>query len=260
MKYSTKKSSILAVIGGVGYNKLEKANPLCIITDYGKVNGFILDLNHKQILFIPRHAGNRKHIPPHKINYPANIMAIKQLGIKKIISINSVGSLHSNYTTGNFVLPVDFIDFTYNRINTFFEHKTVHADMSDPYCLNLRNIIKSVLNNKKINIDEVIYACTQGPRFETKAEIRMLSKFADVVGMTGLPEVVLAREMDLCYASICLITNMACGIINTSENDDILKIIASKQNELFNIISDITEQISSSEQTCNCRENQNLTL
>lgn len=250
---------ILAIIGGVGYNEIKNSRSLKIQTNYGNVNGFIVDRDDKEILFIPRHLGENGHIPPHKINYQANIMAINQLGIKKIISINSVGSLQ-NHAIGSFVLPADFIDFTYNRANTFFEDKTIHTDMSAPYCPYLRNIIASVLNQNGMDVcDDGVYVCTQGPRFETKAEIRMLSKIGDVVGMTGVPEVVLANEIGLCYASICLVTNMACGIVNNNlSSQDILEIIAAKTDKLMEIINHITDIITPT--ACICNKNDNLVL
>ena len=185
-----------AVIGGVGFSHLDDGSQITINTEYGIVQAFMTRMADIDVLFIPRHAGNNGHVPPHKINYRANIMAIKQLGITRVVAVNSVGTMH-DHPIGSMVLPYDFIDLTRMRPSTFFEDQTVHADMSEPYCPQLRSLIRSILKEKGIQTADVIYACTEGPRFETKAEIRMLSNFADVVGMTGLPEVVLAKEMQL---------------------------------------------------------------
>lgn len=232
-----------AVIGGVGFSHLEDRSQITVKTEYGAVEASIVKMNDSNVLFIPRHAGNSGHVPPHMINSRAIIMAIRQLGILRVISINSVGTMHG-HTIGSIVLPCDFIDFTYRRPSTFFENRTVHADMSEPYCPQLRSLVRSVLKEKGVETADVIYACTEGPRFETKAEIRMLSNFADVVGMTGVPEVVLAKEMQLCYASVCLITNMACGIESARPTaTEVLDILTSRKEFIFELLHSIALRI-----------------
>lgn len=225
-----------AVIGGVGFSHLDGQSQITVKTDYGTVEASIVKMEGSNLLFIPRHAGDSGHVPPHKINFRAIIMAIKQLGISRVISINSVGTMHG-HPIGSMVLPYDFIDFTHKRPSTFFEDITVHADMSEPYCLQLRSLIRSILREKGVETADVIYACTEGPRFETKAEIRMLSNYADVVGMTGVPEVVLAKEMQLCYASVCLVTNMASGIESARPTaTEVLDILVSKKEFIFELL------------------------
>ncbi len=232
-----------AVIGGVGFSHLDGQSQIKVKTDYGTVEASIVKMGGSNLLFIPRHAGDIGHVPPHKINYRAIIMAIRQLGISRVISINSVGTMHS-HSIGNIVLPYDFVDFTHKRLSTFFENKTVHADMSEPYCPQLRSIIRSILKEKGVEAADVIYACTEGPRFETKAEIRMLSNFADVVGMTGVPEVVLAKEMQLCYASLCLVTNMACGIEGARPTaTEVLDILVSRKEFIFELLHSIAARM-----------------
>ncbi len=240
-----------AVIGGVGFSRLADQLQITLDTEYGAVVAFITKIAENNVLFIPRHAGDSGHVPPHKINYRAIIMAIKQLGITRVISINSVGTMQG-HPIGSIVIPCDFVDFTYKRPSTFFEKETVHADMSDPYCPQLRSLVRSILKEKEIQTDNVVYACTEGPRFETKAEIRMLSNFADVVGMTGVPEVVLAKEMQLCYASVCLITNMASGIESSRPTaTEVLDVLTSRKEFIFELLHSIASRMPI-ERKCRC--------
>lgn len=228
-----------AVIGGVGFSHLEGQSQITVKTEYGTVEASIVKIAGTNVLFIPRHAGDSGHVPPHKINYRAIIMAIRQLGISRVISVNSVGTMHG-HAIGSIVLPYDFVDFTSKRPSTFFENRTVHADVSEPYCPQLRSLVRSILKEKGVETADVIYACTEGPRFETKAEIRMLSTFADVVGMTGVPEVVLAKEMQLCYASVCLITNMASGIESARPTaTEVLDVLTSRKAFIFELLHSI---------------------
>jgi len=240
-----------AVIGGVGLSQLADQSQLTLDTEYGAVVAFIIKMADNNVLFIPRHAGDRGHVPPHKINYRAIIMAIKQLGITWAISVNSVGTMQG-HPIGSIVIPCDFVDFTHGRPSTFFENETVHADMSEPYCPQLRSLIRSILKEKGVDTADVIYACTEGPRFETKAEIRMLSNFADVVGMTGIPEVVLAKEMQLCYASVCLITNMASGIESSRPTaTEVLDVLNSRKEFIFELLYSIASHMPI-ERECRC--------
>ncbi|HML25409.1 MAG TPA: MTAP family purine nucleoside phosphorylase [Methanomethylovorans sp.] len=232
-----------AVIGGVGFSHLDDRSQITVNTEYGAVQASIARMAGINVLFIPRHTGSSGHVPPHRINYRANIMAIKQLGITRVVAVNSVGTIHG-HPIGSMVLPYDFVDFTCMRPSTFFEDQTVHADMSEPYCPQLRSLIRSILKEKGVQTADVIYACTEGPRFETKAEIRMLSSFADVVGMTGLPEVVLAKEMQLCYASLCLVTNMASGIESARPTaTEVLDILTSRKEFIFELLHSIAARM-----------------
>jgi 5'-methylthioadenosine phosphorylase len=239
------------VIGGVGFSHLDGQSSITVKTDFGAIEASMVKMESSNILFIPRHAGDTGHVPPHKINYRGLIMAIKQLGISRVISINSVGTMHG-HTIGSIVLPYDFIDFTSKRPSTFFENETVHVDMSEPYCPQLRSLIRSILKEKGVETGDVIYACTEGPRFETKAEIRMLSNFADVVGMTGVPEVVLAKEMQLCYASLCLVTNMASGIESARPTaTEVLDTLATRKEFIFELLRSIASGMPS-KRKCHC--------
>src|SRR5690606_34061261 len=145
-----------------------------------------------------------------------NIAAVAQLGCQAIIATNAVGSLRPQMKPGDYVLPDQFLDFTKTRPLTFFDGddgKVRHIDFTEPYCPSLRSTVGHCLRERGLRVHEpATYLCAEGPRFETPAEIRMFSAWgADVVGMTGVPEVVFAHELGLCYASLCIVTNMAAG-------------------------------------------------
>lgn len=254
---------VLTVIGGVGYGVFseEGARLQTIRTLYGSVSYSTLQIrDSSEIVFISRHQGER-HVPPHKINYRALVKAAQKIGAP-VLAVNSVGMMRSIPLSENFgkrkemcvtletflehpfFVPNDFIDFTKNRAGTFYNNDTVHADMTDPYCADMRGLLKGVLSDKKISYSEGVYLCAEGPRFETKAEIRMFSQFADVVGMTGVPEVVLAKEAGLCYASLCVITNPAAGLSRNMVTADEVKTIAEKtQRSVFEIISKLADSL-----------------
>lgn len=209
----------IAIIGGTG---VYDPSILCDVSDaetqtpYGIVNYKLGEFNGKQIAFIPRH-GSQHSIAPHLINYRANIWAMKAIGVENIIATTAVGSLNLAMKPGDFVLPNQFLDFTKNRINTFYEggnRGVVHVDLTNPYCTELRKILFAAGQSSGFRIHNGgSYVCTEGPRFETPAEITMFSKLGgDLVGMTSVPEGVLAREAEMCYATVSMVTNFAAGI------------------------------------------------
>ena len=197
----------LAVIGGVGFSLDGMAD--VVETIYGPVPVIHTRIKGQKVLFIPRHG--IAHLPPHKVNYRGIISAAKESGITRVISINTVGSM-TMQPAGSLFFPTDFVEFTKCRSNTFFEDRAVHVDMSQPYCPELSRHLAKAARTLGLPATEGVYVCAEGPHLESPAQIKMMSQFGDVVGMTGYPEVVLAREAELCYASICIITNPACGI------------------------------------------------
>jgi len=209
----------LAVIGGTGVthtNILTNIREETMETPYGQVPYMIGELDGREIAFIYRHGRNHT-IPPHLINFRANIWALKRLGVQQIIASGAVGSLNLAMKPGDFVIIDQFIDFTKSRINTFFEggdRGVVHVDVTNPYCGQIRNTIMAAAEQIGLAVHKVgTYVCTEGPRFETPAEIAMYAKLgADVVGMTNVPEVALAREAEMCYATVAIVTNYAAGI------------------------------------------------
>jgi 5'-deoxy-5'-methylthioadenosine phosphorylase len=207
--------STLAIIGGSGVYGLPKLcpNPLeSVNTPFGPVSG-LMRSDDSQVYFLPRH-GQSHHLPPHAINYQANIWALKSLGIQRVLALNAVGSLFD--PPGTWFLPRQIIDYTYGRAHTFhedFELGVVHVEFSEPLNINLIERVACVLKNTDLTlIDDGVYGCTQGPRLETAAEITRLERDGcSLVGMTLMPEAALAAELSLEYASLCLSVNWAAG-------------------------------------------------
>ncbi len=207
--------SPIAIIGGSGVSTIVKGQERTIGTPYGPAPTITIgQIDNKQAIFLPRH-GPTHDTPPHKVNYRANIWALKSLGVERIIATNAVGAIDQKLSPGDLVVPQDIVDFTKSRIGTFYEGPRVtHVDMSEPYCPTLRKqLIESSNSNGRKTADQTVMAATEGPRYETPAEIRMLGTLGcGIVGMTGAPEAFLAREVELCYAPICFVSNMAAGL------------------------------------------------
>lgn len=208
----------LALIGGTGVEKLILNNLKThqIETPYGSVLLDTGEIGGTEMVFLKRH-GIGHTCPPHRINYRANIWAIKEMGVKKILATGAVGSIVEEYQIGDIILVDQFLDFTKNRPLTFFEGGdmgVLHVDVSEPYCPELRNNISEGAAQAGIRVKNGgVYVCTEGPRFETPAEINMFRILGgQLVGMTGVPEVVLARELGMCYAAMALVTNQAAGV------------------------------------------------
>lgn len=243
---------MIGIIGGSGvYEITKKADGVeerLIKTEYGEVSVSILDIFSKKVAFIPRHASGHS-IPPHKINFRANIDALKQIGVTKVIATNSVGSMNLEMPPGSFVIPDDFLDFSQNRAKTFYEDKVVHIDVTKPYCESLRD----VLNESGDVILGGTYVCTEGPRFETPAEIKMFKMLGgDLVGMTGLPEVTLAREREMCYNSICIVSNYASGISEDNLTiDEVFEMVSEKEVELLELLYNFIRNVDDSAD-CEC--------
>ena len=249
---------MIGIIGGTGTSSLKETYPIIreemIDTKYGKAPLIsILEIDNKEVAYIPRHSEGHS-VPPHKINYRANIEALNIIGVKQVYAKNSVGSLDTNIMPGDLLIPDNFIDFTHSRVSTFFDEEVVHIDCTEPYCENLRQTL--------IKSGEVhpygIYIATEGPRFETGAEIQFYKLIGGkVVGMTGVPEVVLAKEKQMCYSSICAVTNYAASIsshkLTTTEVIDAMKDCEEKLIEI------ITKSIKNTNENliCECQNTLN---
>ncbi|MGE4583276.1 MAG: S-methyl-5'-thioinosine phosphorylase [Sphaerochaeta sp.] len=247
-----------AIIGGTGVGSLPNLKgPFITQTPYGDVQTYRFLLGDEEILFLPRH-GQQHTCPPHAINYRAQMAALKQEGIAYIYALATSGSMRPEIGEGSVVLIEDFLDFTTNRSKTFFDGSdsvVAHTDMSDPYCRSLRSAFVQAALQQGLAVHQGgIYACTEGPRFEGKAEIAMMRKLgATLVGMTGIPEVFLAKEAGICYAAIALISNMAAGI--TNENlahiDHGARITQAKQ-QVLDTIFQVFSSTSLSQEHCSC--------
>lgn len=210
----------LAIIGGTGLTRLSGLNVIKreqIATPYGSPSAEFLtgELNDKEIVFLARH-GDPHVLAPHKINYRANIYGLKQLGIEHIIAVAAVGGITEQMSPAHIALPDQIIDYSYGRNQSFFEDEAepvTHIDFTCPYSQNLRDRLITAAATANIKIAPFgTYGCTQGPRLETAAEIRRMEKDGcDLVGMTGMPEAALAKELGIDYACIAVIANWAAG-------------------------------------------------
>lgn len=252
----------IGIIGGSGVYSLEDIEDpqkQKIDTPYGKSPEIITGIvKNRELAFMPRH-GKKHTEPPHKINFKANIQALEKLGVERIIATTAVGSLNSEIAPGEFVIIDQFLDFTKNRPRTFYDGsdgEVVHVDMTNPYCSELRKTLIDTAENLEIPVNSSgTYACTEGPRYETSAEIQMLNELGgDLVGMTNVPECVLARELEICYSTVSVVTNYGAGIseekLTHTEVAEIMEKNIKRVKELiFSTIPNIP-----SEKSCGCGE------
>lgn len=244
---------MIGIIGGTGIYEIvtlgEVIDTRVVKTPYGNSPEVsIFKLHDKEIVFMPRHAKGHSN-PPHMVNYRANVYAMKELGVDRIIATNAVGSLEQTVKPGDFLIPHDFIDFTKFRAGTFYDSRTVHVDVTEPYC----NYMRQIISSSGDVVDEGVYVCTEGPRFETPAEIRMFKQLGGtVVGMTGIPEAVLSRELEMCYASICTVSNYAASISpNNLTIDEVFEIMNEKKHDLV-LLMDTAISRMGEERDCCC--------
>lgn len=248
-----------AIIGGTGvYGVSENGYSKTLKTKYGDAYVDIVEINGEEIAFLARH-GKGHSVPPHLINYRANMKGLEELGVKYIYSTAAVGSCNEKFVPGDVVVINDFLDFTKVRPITFYEGGeagVVHTDMSQPYCRNLINKFYDAARDFNIGIKgEGVYVCTEGPRFETKQEIKMYKHLGgDVVGMTNVPEVVLAKELGMCYATVGIITNWCTGI--GSEDIELHDIQGAMARNKENITNAFIKILSGSldQEGCRCRD------
>ena len=234
---------MVGIIGGSGIYDipwLEDAHEEIIDTEYGQAKTKIGYLEGHKAVFLARH-GKSHTLMPSAVNYRANIKALFQLGVTDIFSTYAVGGIDPSMNPGDFGILSQFIDFTWGRAATFFdkEGEIVHCDMTEPYSPKLRSIIRRALEHAgQKYFDNQVYICTQGPRFETPAEIKAFSAMgATVVGMTGVPEVALAKELGISFASIAVITNLAAGVsINPLSHQEVLDMFHMKMKVLTEIL------------------------
>jgi 5'-methylthioinosine phosphorylase len=211
---------MLAVIGGSGLSKfdgLEDVRREVVRTPYGEPSGALTfgRIGGSEVAFLARH-GYGHTIPPHMINYRANLWALQTIGAQRIVAVATVGGIRADLELGHLVVPDQLIDYTHGRKNTFFEgpdQPVTHIDFTQPYDADLRQALAAAAaRSGKALHDGGVYGCTQGPRLETAAEIRAMERDGcDMVGMTGMPEAALARELGLPYAALCVVINHAAG-------------------------------------------------
>ena len=250
----------IGIFGGTGiYDSglLKNTKEITIDTPYGNTSDSITigEFSGRKIAFMPRHG--RKHtIPPHMINYRANVWAFKELGVKRIIAPSAVGSLKENFQPGNFALPTQFLDFTKSRETSFSENgRVIHISVAEPFCPELQKaVIDSAENQDVILHKNCTYVCIEGPRFSTKAESKFFkSTGADIIGMTLVPECQLAREAQICYVSVSTVTDYDVWAEKPVTAKEVLETLSKnveKTKELLKVLIDNIPETKS----CNCEK------
>jgi 5'-methylthioinosine phosphorylase len=241
---------LLAVIGGSGFAQLAALGEVQTFTPdtpYGTISGPILRgyLGGRQILFLPRH-GEGHRLPPHRINYRANIWALSAQGADRVVGLAAVGGITDGFGPRRFAVPDQIVDYTYGRDHTYSDGESApvrHVDFTEPYCSNLRQSLLHACSRAGVPAaDRATYGATQGPRLESAAEIARLARDGcDLVGMTGMPEASLARELGLCYASLAFVVNWAAGkgygAIATEEIGEHLRYCAGRVEQVLSALA-----------------------
>ena len=250
----------IGIFGGTGIydsDLLESPQEIDIDTPYGKPSDTITVgmFNGRKIAFLPRH-GKKHTIPPHMINFKANIWAFKELGITRIIAPSAVGSLKEEVKPGHFALPTQFLDFTKSRDGSFSEDgRVIHISVADPFCPELQSSILQVTENQDMKIHkECTYVCIEGPRFSTKAE----SKFyrttgAEIIGMTLVPECQLAREAQICYASISTVTDYDVWAEKPVTAKEVMETLSKNVERTKKVLTELIDKIPKT-RNCSCEK------
>jgi len=245
----------VAIIGGTGQEKLLNYGEQIINgTPYGLAPPiFIGEIDGKTVVFMPRH-GVHHGVPPNKVNYRANIYALHRIGVKRILATNAVGAINRGIKPSDLVVPNDLVDFTKSRQSTFYDDEPVtHVDVSQIFCPEIRSLlIKTARGIGARVVDHAVLVCTEGPRLETPAEIRMFGRMGcDVVGMTAMPEAVLAKELEMCYATLCFVTNMAAGLQKRLTAEELVEVSKKAAPILQQVLRETVKHLPSKRQ-CPC--------
>ena len=250
----------IGIIGGTGIYEPELLKEMVeakVYTPYGETSDLIVTgiFKGKRVAFLPRH-GKRHQIPPHMINYRANIWALKSLGVTRVIAVSAVGSLREEIAPGHFVIPDQFIDYTKSRKYTFYDGGQVaHISAADPFCPELRSVVINACKELGYNVHEkATYICIEGPRFSTRAESKMYRAWgADVIGMTLVPECILAREAEMCYVNIAMVTDYDVWADKPVSHEQVIKTLNENVGKVKKLLEVVIPRIPS-ERTCGCKD------
>ena len=245
----------IGIIGGSGiYDLLEQKEYKKIFTPYGSTSDLVAigKIGNKEVAFIPRH-GSKHTIPPHLVNNKANLWAFKELGVERVISICATGSLKEEYMPGDIVIPDQFIDFG-KSVETFYDgNKVVHVSMADPFCPELRKL--AIQTAKEIGTkchEKGTYIRISGPQFSTRAASRMYRTFADIIGMTGASEAILARELAMCHVIIATITDYDVWAEKPVSAEEVIRVMKENEEKVKKIVRTLVAKIPK-ERGCDCK-------
>mgnify|MGYP001261272491 FL=1 len=257
----------LAIIGGSGIYDIEGLkNPkwIKVESSFGEPSDELLfgKIDERDIVFLPRHGRGHK-IPPSDINYRANIEILKKVGVKKIISFGAVGSFKESLSPGTFVLIDQFFDRTINRKKSFFgPGLAAHVQFAHPICSKMKNVLLKASNNIKIDVvEDGTYLAMEGPQFSTLAESNIYRSWGcDVIGMTNMPEAKLAREAEICYATVAMVTDYDCWHPNheTVSVSEIIRVLSENSMNAKNLLKNTIPLLSQEDEDHNCTCNEAL--
>ncbi len=245
----------IGIIGGSGlYNLLDEPDSIVVQTPYGMPSSSIDigKIDGVEVAFIPRHGKNHT-VPPHKVNYRANIWAMNKLNVERIIGVNAVGSLKEEYRPGDIFIPDQFIDYTRRRELTFYDGPDVyHISMADPFCPHVNSALKASAESNGFPVHlGGSYACVEGPRFSTRAESKMFRQFSDIIGMTLVPEVNLAAEKAMCYSVLATITDYDVWADEPVDTREVIETMKKNEEKVQTLIREIVPEIAG-ERKCEC--------
>jgi 5'-methylthioadenosine phosphorylase len=248
----------IGIIGGSGLydaSMISNVSKVQLKTLYGEPSDVfnIGVMNNKRVAFLSRHgAGHR--IPPHELNFKANITGFHELGVRRIISCCAVGSLKEDYKPGDIVIPDQFIDWKKTSTTFYDTGNVAHVSLADPFCPEIRKALVDAC--KKLGIrhhDKGTYICIEGPRFSTRAESKMFRNFADIIGMTGVPEAILAREKEMCLAILATVTDYDVWSEKPVSTEEILKTMKESEEKVKRILNGVVYIITVN-RNCICKE------
>ena len=257
-----KHKADIGIFGGSGfYNFLENIEEVSIITPYGAPsdNLFLSEVKGKKVAFLPRH-GRKHSIPPHKINYRANLWAMKELGVNRIISPCAVGILQKEIKPGDFVISDQYVDRTRSRVDTFYDGPiATHVSAADPYCVELRELAIKATNQNGVTCHKTgTIVVIQGPRFSTRSESKWFTQMGwSTINMTQYPEAHLARELEMCVVNVALGTDYDCGLVGNVEpvsHAEVMKVFAQNIEKLRKTLFTLIELIPEKRSKCKCSE------
>ncbi|NCN39056.1 MAG: S-methyl-5'-thioadenosine phosphorylase [Candidatus Aenigmarchaeota archaeon CG_4_10_14_0_8_um_filter_37_24] len=251
-------STEIGIIGGTGIYDAKLVNNLRKVKidyPYGEASDFFYvgEFKNKKTVFLPRH-GKTHTIPPHEINFKANISGFKELGVNRIIACCATGSLQKELKPGDIVIPDQFIDWRKRGVTFYDTGNVAHVSLADPFCPELRQLLIESCKSLGIKCHKKgTYVCIEGPRFSTRAESRMFRNLGDVIGMTGIPEAILAREKEICFAIIATVTDFDVWAETPVSTDGIVKVMKENTEKVRSILEETIPKIPE-KRNCVCKD------